>query len=117
MKRFVVLYCAPQDVAARFATATPEEAAAGLQRWIEWAEELGPALVDPGHPLGNAVKVTGVGVSSSETTVVGMSILQAGSRDEAVGLVANHHHLEWSDGSEIIVLEEMVVPELRASSD
>ncbi len=57
MNRYVVLYCAPQDVATRFAAATPEEAQVGLQRWVQWAERLGPALVDPGHRLsriGNA---------------------------------------------------------------
>lgn len=113
MNRYVVLYCAPQDVAARFAQATPEEAQAGLQKWIDWAEELGPALVDPGKPLGNALKVTPGAVESSDTNVVGMSILQANSRDKALQFVADHHHLQWSGGCEIVLLEELAIPELQ----
>jgi hypothetical protein len=112
VNRYVVLYCAPQDVATRFATATPEEANVGLQQWVTWAERLGPALVDPGQPLGRALRVTKAGVSPSDTTVIGMSILQAGSRDEALGMVSDHHHLGWSDGCEILLLEEMGIPEL-----
>jgi hypothetical protein len=113
MTRFVVLYCAPQDVAKRFAQATPEEAQAGLASWVQWADRLGPALVDPGQPLGNALRVTPGGVASSDTTVVGMSILQASSRDEALEMVSGHHHLRWSDDCEILLLEEMGVPELQ----
>src|SRR5947199_8765982 len=112
MNRYVVLYCAPQDVATRFATATAEEAQLGLQRWVQWAERLGPALVDLGKPLGNALRVAPDGVTASDTTVIGMSILQAGSRDEALSLVSGHHHLEWSNDCEIVLLEEMAIPEL-----
>jgi hypothetical protein len=42
MNRYIVLYLAPQDVAERFAKATPEEAQKGLQAWIDWASKLGP---------------------------------------------------------------------------
>ena len=113
MNRYVVLYFAPQDVATRFAAATPEEAQVGLQRWVQWAERLGPALVDPGKPLGNALKVTPGGVTPSDTNVIGMSILQASSRDEALSFVSDHHHLAWSDDCEILLLEEMAIPELQ----
>jgi hypothetical protein len=113
MNRYVVLYCAPQDVAKRFAAATAEEAKAGLARWVRWTDGLGPALVDPGKPLGNAVRVTQGGVTTSDTNVVGMSILQASSRDEALSMVSGHHHLEWSNDCEIVLLEEMPIPELQ----
>jgi hypothetical protein len=113
MHRFIVLYCAPHDVAEGFARATPEQAQAGLQRWIEWAARLGPALLDPGKPLGNALRVTPSGVTRSDTTVIGMSIVEAESRDEALRMVEGHHHLQWSDDCEIILLEEMPIPELQ----
>jgi hypothetical protein len=113
MTRYVVLYCAPQDVAARFAGAAADEAQAGLQRWVQWTARLGPALVDPGKPLGNALRITPSGVTDSDTTVIGMSILEAGSRNEALNLVSGHHHLEWSQDCEIVLLEEMAIPELQ----
>jgi hypothetical protein len=92
---------------------THTSARAGLERWRRWAERRGPALVDPGRPLGNALGVTRDGVTASDTGVVGMSILQAASRDEASSLVAGHHHPAWSDGCEIVLLEEMPIPELH----
>ncbi|MET4782922.1 hypothetical protein [Glaciihabitans sp. UYNi722] len=63
MSRYIALYHAPLDVAQRFAQATPKEAALGLQDWIDWSAKLGPALVDPGQPLGNAKLVTSAGVT------------------------------------------------------
>jgi hypothetical protein len=111
MKRYVVLYRAPLDVAERFAQASAEEAQRGLQAWTDWMEKVGPALIDPGKPLGNPRNVTSAGVTGSDTNVIGMSILQAESMDEALGMVSGHHHLRWAEGCEITVLEETVIPE------
>jgi hypothetical protein len=110
MRRYIILYSAPKTVAERFAQATPEQAQKGLQLWVDWAKKLGSALIDPGKPLGNARKVTPKGVTKSDTQVIGMSILQANSMDEALEMVKNHHHLEFG---EIDVLEEMPIPELE----
>ncbi len=67
-----------------------------------------------GQQLGNAMRVTKTGVSKSDSTIVGMSILQANSMDEALEMVKGHHHLQWADGTEIVVLEEMPIPEMQA---
>lgn len=113
MHRFIALYRAPQNVAERFAQATPEEAQQGLQLWIDWSARIGDALIDPGKPLGNAMDVTPSGVSRSSSDVIGMSILQAESMDDALRLVENHHHLHWAESCEITLLEEMPIPELQ----
>lgn len=114
MGRFAVLYTAPQRVAERFATATPAEAQAGLGQWIAWAQKYQSALVDPGKPLGNAVRITSDGVTPSDTNVIGVSIIQADTRDDALAMLTTHHHLAWSPDCEIILLEEMPIPELQA---
>ena len=113
MTNYIVLYHAPKNVAERFAQATPEEAQQGLQLWMTWKEKLGDALVRLGKPLGNPMRVTKEGVSQSDSNIIGMSILQAGSMDEALEMVKDHHHLQWAEGCEITVLEEMPVPELQ----
>ena len=113
MKRYVVLYCAPKTVAERFAQATPEEAQQGMQLWSAWAEKIGTGLIDLGKPLGNARKVTKTGVTKSDSHVIGMSILQANTMDEALKMVKDHHHLYWADDCEIVVLEEMPIPEME----
>jgi hypothetical protein len=114
MRRYIVLYQAPVSVAARFAQATPEEAMSGLKLWADWAERVGSALVDPGKPLGNAITVTKAGSTQTTSKIIGMSILQANSMDEAHSMVKDHHHLHWAEECEIVVLEEMPIPELES---
>lgn len=114
MHRFIVLYRAPQSVAERFAQASPEEAQRGVQKWIDWATTLGPALLDPGKPLGNGVTVAPGGTMPSTTDIIGMSIVQADSMADALELVKDHHHLSWAESCEITVLEELPIPELEA---
>lgn len=113
MRRYIVLYYAPLAVAERFAQATPEEAMKGMKLWVDWAEKMGPALVDPGKPLGNAVKVTKTGITKTDSKIIGMSILQANTMDEALEMVKGHHHLHWAEDCEIVVLEEMPIPEMQ----
>src|SRR3978361_2054450 len=113
MHRFIVLYRAPQKVAERFAQATPEQAQQGMQLWVDWANKLGPALLDAGKPLGNAMTVQPAGVTQSQTDIIGMSIVQAESMEEALDMVRNHHHLHWAESCEITVLEELAIPELE----
>ncbi len=113
MQRYIVLYLAPLGVAERFAQATPEEAQQGMKLWGTWAEKIGTGLVDPGKPLGHAMRVTKTGITKSDTNVIGMSILQAGTMDEASEMVKDHHHLHWADECEIVILEEMPIPELQ----
>jgi hypothetical protein len=112
MGRYIVLYYAPLGVAERFAQATPEQAMEGMQLWIDWAQRIGSGLVDPGKPLGNAVNVKASGTSQTQTNIIGMSILQADSMDGALAMVNDHHHLHWAEDCEIVVLEEMPIPEM-----
>lgn len=111
MRRYIVLYQAPLSVAERFAQATPEEAMKGAQFWMDWAQKIGSGLVDPGRPLGNAVTLTKAGREAHNSRIIGMSILQATSMEEALEMVDGHHHLHWAEGCEITVLEEMPIPE------
>jgi len=116
MKRYVVLYCAPATVAERFAQATPEEAQQGMKLWFAWQEKIGSGLVDMGKPLGNAMRVAKDGITKSDSNVIGMSILQGNTLDEALEMVKNHHHLHWASDCSIVVLEEMPIPEMETPS-
>jgi len=116
MTRYIVLYCAPLSVAERFAQVPPEEASKGVKQWVDWAERIGTGLVDPGRPLGNAMRLTASGTAQTDSEIIGMSILQAESMDGALEMVQDHHHLHWAEGCEIVVLEEMPIPEMEAQS-
>ncbi len=114
MRKYIVLYTAPITAAERFAQVTREEAQQGMKLWFDWKAKIGSGLIDMGNQLGNALKVTKTGVTKSDSNIVGMSILQANTMDDALEMVKGHHHLQWADGCEIVVLEEMPIPEMQA---
>jgi hypothetical protein len=62
------------------ASATPEQARAGMEAWQAWAAKAGSAIVDLGAPV------------SGEGDISGFSILETGSRGELDELLAEHPH-------------------------
>lgn len=110
MKKFIVLYHAPQVALDKMESSSPEDMKKGMESWMEWAKKCGDKLVDMGSPLGNGQKVKKGGSSSSNSDVNGFSVLQAENMDEAVSLLQHHPHLDWADGCSIEVFEEMPMP-------
>lgn len=110
MKKFIVLYHASGDAAQKMAAASPEEMKKGMEPWMDWAKKCGSGLVDMGTPLGNGKKVTKNGTKPSDKEVIGYSILQAMSMDEAVEMLNGHPHLDWTDSCEIEVHECLPLP-------
>ena len=110
MKKFIVIYHAPKEAAMKMASASPEEAKKGMEPWFAWKEKVGAGMVDMGTPLGNGMKVTKSGTTPSDKEVVGYSILQANSMDEAVEMLKSHPHLDWVDGCSIEVHESLSLP-------
>jgi hypothetical protein len=114
MPRYIIAYHAPLSARERLAQATPEQAMAGVQLWIDWAKKLGPHLIDPGRPFGQAVKVTPAGAAPVSSDMVGLSVIEAADMDEALSLVKDHHHLAWAPDCSITVHEQIAIPELQA---
>ncbi len=111
MKKFIVTYQAPIDATWKTQESTPEEMEEGMKAWMAWAQKCGDKLVDMGTPLGNAITVGPGGSSaSSESRIIGYSILQANNMEEARGLLKDHPHLDWNAECEIDVLESLAMP-------
>jgi hypothetical protein len=110
MKKFIVVYYSPKGAMEKMSNASPEQMKDGMKPWMEWAEKCGSGLVDMGTPLGNGQKVTSTGVSKSNKSISGYSVLQANSIDEAVEMLTNHPHLNWAEGCEIEVHESLFLP-------
>ena len=111
MKKFIVLYHAPDELLAQSSNANPEEMEKGMEAWMEWAQKCGDKLVDMGTPLGNGITLGPGGSSaSSESKIIGYSILQANSMEEAKDLLKDHPHLDWNAACEIEVHESLAVP-------
>ena len=77
MKKFVVLYTAPQSAQAQMAESSPEAAQEGMKAWMEWAQRAGDGIVDMGNPLGTGKEISATGTSDTSTHVGGYGILQA----------------------------------------
>ena len=109
MKKFVVLYNAPQSAQAQMAESSPEAAQEGMKAWMEWAQRAGDGIVDMGNPLGAGKEVSATGTSDTSTNVGGYGILQANDMDAALALVEGHPHL-MMPGANIQVYEALDIP-------
>lgn len=110
MKKFIVLYHAPESFSKQAQNSSPEEMKKSMNAWMAWAKKMDKKLIDFGTPLGNGQKITKSGSANSTREVVGYSILEANSLDEAKKLLKGHPHLDMPGGCEIEVHEALPVP-------
>lgn len=111
MKKFAVLYLAPQSAQAQMAQSTPEAAQEGMKAWTEWADRAGSGIVDMGSPLGEGREITATGTSAPNSTghIGGYGIIQAEDLDGAQALLDGHPHL-MMPGASIQVYEFLDLP-------
>lgn len=103
MTKFLVIYRAPFAARqAMMAAATPEQAKAGMDAWMRWAERAGSSLVEMGAPLQAGTALSG---APAPDDFGGFSIVQAPSLAEAKALFVEHPHHQMPGGS--IVLFEL----------
>lgn len=108
MTKFMVLYCSSTSAQDQLRDATPEQAQAGMDAWMQWAGKAGDAIVDLGSPL-SAVATAGSGGTGAAKPVGGFSILQAESTDAVRAVLDGHPHLEMP-GASIEILEFLPIP-------
>ncbi len=107
MKKYLVLYRSPIPASQQMAGATPEQAKAGIDAWMGWAQRAGSAIVDMGAPLGNPIALGGK--PSGGAHVGGYGVVQAKSIEEAKQLFNGHPHL-MLPGASIEILEQLLMP-------
>ena len=103
MTKYLILYRSPASAAEQMAGATPEQAQAGMDAWMTWAQKAGDAVVDLGAPLG----VVEPGGDAGDP-VGGFTILQADSADAVRGVLDGHPHAAM--GGTIEILEFLAIP-------
>jgi hypothetical protein len=108
MSTYVLLYRAPSSAMEQMASATPEQAQAGMEAWMQWAGQAGDRIVDLGAPLGASTTVGAHGDLAGDD-IAGYSLMQAGSVEELKDLLEGHPHLQM-DGASIQVLEVLPMP-------
>ncbi len=107
MTRYMILYRAPVSAREQMAGGTPEQAQAGMEAWMQWAQKAGPAIVDMGAPLAE-VSEAGTPVPAAGNIIGGYSILDAESPAALSDVLAGHPHLE--SGGTIEVHEMLPTP-------
>ena len=106
MPQYLVLYRA--DVSAADQMQQSDAAAqADMRAWTDWADSVGPAIVDFGTPLVAVRGVTADGITAATASVAGYSIVEAPDADAAAALFRSHPHL--SIGT-VEVYETLAVP-------
>jgi hypothetical protein len=109
MTKYLLLYRAPVSAQEQMANATPEQAQAGMDAWMQWAGRAGSAITDMGAPCSFAGTV-GATYPASDGAIGGYSVLEADSLDALKGLLDGHPHLMMGEGASIEVLELLAVP-------
>lgn len=68
---------------------TDAEREAAMAAWGAWFGELGPAVVQPGNPVGASTSVTSSGSNGGAASgLTGFSVISADSLDAAAALVS-----------------------------
>jgi hypothetical protein len=109
MKKFLVLYKAPQSAFEQMMKATPEQQKAGMDAWMAWGKNAASAIVDMGAPLGKGVNVTKDSVKEQFNGLGGYSIMQGESKEAVAATLKGHPHFMMPEGS-IEVVEMMPIP-------
>ncbi|MBK7864290.1 MAG: hypothetical protein IPJ65_37965 [Archangiaceae bacterium] len=101
MKKYLVLYHSSVPAKEQMAKATPEQAKAGMQMWMQWMKTAASAVVDGGSPLAP--------VGSANAKVGGYSVLQAKDEKTLMELLDAHPH-RHAPGATIEVHELQQLP-------
>ena len=102
MTKYLVLYRSKMTADQQMAQSTPEQAQAGMDAWMAWAEQVGDAVVDLGAPL--AVVEAG---GDSGDPISGYSIFQAESHEALAKVLEGHPHLAMGGSLESLSMPGM----------
>lgn len=110
VKKFLVMYNSSVSAMEQMANATPEQAKAGMDAWMQWAGRAGGAIVDMGSPVGTASTVSADGATATvASSAGGYSILQAESLAALAEVLKGHPHFHAPGGS-LVVHEFLPMP-------
>jgi hypothetical protein len=111
MKKFLVLYMAPQaEFEKMMKNATPEQQKKGMDAWMKWMNANKASVADHGGPLGKTKRVDANGASNTKNEVGGYSVVQSESHDAATKMFGTDHPHLQVPGAWIEIVEIMPIP-------
>jgi hypothetical protein len=108
VKKYLVLYKSSATAAEQMAAGDPAQAEQAMGLWVAWMKNVGPALVDPGSPLGAETELPPTG-GSAQRHIGGYSILQGESVGDIEAMLDGHPHYHSPDAT-IEVHEFLAMP-------
>jgi len=114
MKKYMAIYIGTADLMRKWTTLNVQEQKdtmqKGLDEWLKWSEALNAVIIDNGHPLENTKKIDNKGISESQNSICGYTIVEAESHEKAAELFLNHPHFTIFQGDSVEVMECMPIP-------
>jgi hypothetical protein len=107
MTKYLLLYRSSTSPTDQMSNATPEQAQAGMEAWMQWAGKAGKAIVDLGSPLSLVAKV---GKAGADQHIGGFSVLEADSKEALTKLLDGHPHFQTPGDNSIEMLEFLPIP-------
>lgn len=89
---------------------TKEAGAAHMAAWMAWIKDLGPAVVDPGLPLGPSRTINAdksVTENGGSNPIVGITVLEAETFSDATAMVRTCPHLTAGGSIELAPAVQM----------
>ena len=111
MGKYIVLFRMPPGAMEEaMKNMTPENMKNAMEPWMAWVKKCGEHLVDMGSPIIGGRNIAPTGVSPTDGTITGYSMLEADDLDQATALLDGHPHLIWYEGAEVQVYECVPMP-------
>ena len=87
-----------------------EREAAGMQGWMNWAQDHEKSIVQMGGPLGTTKKIDKKGIGSISNELGAFTVVQADSHAAAAKMFKNHPHFTIFPGDSVEVMEILSIP-------
>ena len=116
MKKYMAIYIGTSELMQKWNALSEQEQKnkmrKGLDEWSIWSEANKASIVDDGHPLGSTKKIDSKGISDSQNSICGYTIIEAESHESAAELFLNHPHFAIFPGDSVEIMECMPLPTL-----
>ena len=110
MRRFLILFNAPEPMSEFMLRSTPEERKAGLEAWIKWKAEADQTIsFEFGAVIQAVQRIEQKDLIGSTNTATNYAFADAETKDDVINALQSHPHLKRTSAS-IDVLEELSMP-------
>jgi len=103
MQKYILAYHGKPDIQSK------EDGVAHMQKWQQWSQGLGDAVIDPGMPVGTSMTISAHGVTEGggSNPLAGITIIQADGLEAAISMAKNCPHLSGTGTIEVAEALEM----------